>query len=100
MGFIKNVFSRNGVSRLSKLPSGSFAVDRDGRLVVTTLPGSFPEAQMKEIGQRVLAFFRGAEIAQVPVQELNVYYSSLKVTARNLRGGAIVFLSPQTLPKN
>lgn len=99
MGFIKNIISRNGGAKLCKLPSGSFAVDRDGRLVVSTLPGGFPEAQMKDIGQRVLAFFRGAEIAQVPVQELNVYYSSLKVTARNLRGGAIVFLSPQTLPK-
>jgi hypothetical protein len=100
MGFIKNVFSRNGVSKLSKLPSGSFAVDREGHVVVSTLPGTFPETQMKDIGQRVLAFFRGAENAQVPVQEVNVYYSSLKVTARNLRGGAIVFLSPQTLPKN
>jgi hypothetical protein len=100
MGFLKNVFSRNGANRLNKLPSGSFAVDRDGHLVVSTLPGNFPEMEMRDIGQRVLAFFRGAEIAQVPVQELNIYYSSLKITARNLRGGAIVFLSPQTLPKN
>ena len=55
---------------------------------------------MQEIGARVLAFFRGAQRAQMPLQELNVYYPTLKVTARSLRGGALIFLSPQTLPKN
>jgi hypothetical protein len=100
MGVLKNIFSRNGASRLAKLPSGSFSLDANGRTIVSTLPSSFSEAQMREIGARVLAFFRNANRAQVPVQELNIYYPSLKVTARNLRGGAIIFLSPQTLPKN
>lgn len=100
MGVLKKLFSRNGSLRLDKLPSGAFALDRDGHLIVSTLPGTFPEAQMRDIGERVLAFFRGAQLAQVPVHELNLYYSNLKVTARNLRGGALVFLSPQTLPKN
>lgn len=94
------MFRRNGASRLGKLPSGSFALDADGRMIVSTLPSAFPDTQMREIGARVLAFFRSANRAQVSVQELNIYYPSLKVTARNLRGGAIIFLSPQTLPKN
>jgi hypothetical protein len=100
MAVLKNIFSKASRSRLDKLPSGAFALDRDGHLIVSTLPRNFPEAQMREIGQRVLEFFRGAQTAQVPMQELNVYYPSLKITARNLRGGAIIFLSPQSLPKN
>jgi len=70
------------------------------KIVVSTLPQSFPEAQMREIGERVMAFFNGAQEAQMPQQELNVYYPTLKVTARFLRGGALIFLSPQSLPKN
>jgi hypothetical protein len=85
---------------LSKLPSGAFALDRTGRIVVSTLPQSFPESQMRDIGERVLEFFRNAEDAQMPLHEINVYYPSLRVTARSLRGGALIFLLPQTLPKN
>lgn len=97
---MKNFFQRQTHKLSGKLPSGAFALDRDGRVVVSTLPQSFPAAQMREIGERVLAFFRGAQQAQMPLHELNVYYPSLKVTARCLRGGALIFLSPQTLPKN
>lgn len=85
---------------MGKLPSGAFAMDRDGKVVTSTLPQSFPESQMREIADRVVAFFRGAQNAQMPLHELNVYYPSLKITARNLRGGALIFLSPQTLPKS
>lgn len=95
------LFKRRKTNRwLDKLPSGSFAIDREGKVVSSTLPQSFPEPQMREIGERVLNFFRGAQSAQLPLQELNVYYPSLKVTARSLRGGALIFLLPQTLPKN
>ena len=97
---MKNLFKRKPTRWMTKLPSGAFAMDQDGKIVSSTLPTSFPEPEMREIGQRVLAFFRGAQNAQMPLQELNVYYPSLKVTARNLRGGALIFLLPQTLPKN
>jgi hypothetical protein len=100
MGSMKSLFKRKGSNRLGKLPSGAFALDHNGKIVVSTLPQSFPEAEMRDIGERVLAFFRGAQDAQMPLHELNVYYPSLKLTARNLRGGALIFLLPQTLPKN
>jgi hypothetical protein len=100
MGRMKNLFRRKFTGQPTRLPSGAFALDRDGRVVVSTLPRTFPAADMKEIGTRVLAFFRGAQQAQMPLHELNVYYPTLKVTARCLRGGALIFLSPQTLPKN
>jgi len=100
MGFVRKLFRRAANGKLPKLPSGAFTLDRDGRVVVSTLPQGFSETQMREIGDQVLAFFRGAEHAQIPLHELNVYYPSLKVTARSLRGGAIVYLLPQNLPKN
>jgi len=95
-----NFFKRRHNLKLTKVPSGAFALDRDGKVVVSTLPQSFSHTHMREIGEPVLAFFRRAQEAQMPQQELNVYYPSLKVTARNLRGGALIFLSPQTLSKS
>jgi len=71
-------------------------MDRHGRLVVATLPSSFPPALLDEIGRLVLRAFREAQAIQLPLAELNVHFGSLKLSARELRGGAIVFLSPIT----
>ncbi len=79
-----------------RLPFGTFTVDRDGRVVISTLPSTFPLALVREVGQHVTATFREAQKADIPLSELVIRYSSLKITARELRGGAIVFLSPQT----
>jgi hypothetical protein len=100
MVIMKGFFKRKSSLRIGKLPSGAFSLDDNGKIVSSTLPQWFPEAEMRNIGNRVLSFFRGANEAQMPVQELTVYYPSLKVTARNLRGGALIFLLPQSLPKN
>lgn len=97
---MKRLFRRKFTGKPAKLASGAFALDRDGQIVVSTMPGNFPQSDMREIGSRVLAFFNNAQRAQMPLQELNVYYPTLKVTARSLRGGALIFLSPQTLPKS
>ena len=97
---MRNIFKRRFTGRVSKLPSGVFALDHTGQIVTSTLPQNFPQHELREIGARVLAFFRGAQRAQMPLQELNVYYPTVKVTARFIRGGALIFLSPQTLPKN
>jgi hypothetical protein len=94
---MKGFFSRKTNGKLEKLPSGAFALDESGRIVSSTLPKSFPEAQMRDIGECVMEFFKGARNAQIPLQEVNVYYPSLRVTARSLRGGALIFLLPQTL---
>lgn len=77
------------------LPSGSFTLNRDGRIMTSTLPQSFPEAQALEIGEVVLASFRRAEKAQMPLCEIIVNFAALRMQARELRGGAIVYLVPQ-----
>jgi len=97
MGFL-NLFSSKPIpAALLRLPSGSFTLDRSGRVVVTTLPSGFPADLVTEIGDRILSTFRDAQAAQLPLDELVVYYPALKITARELRGGAIVYLAPQTL---
>ena len=52
-------------------------------------------ALMKDIAREVLEAFRSAESAQLPLFELVMNYPSLRITARDLRGGAIVFLAPR-----
>ncbi len=78
------------------LPSGSFTVDRDGVVLMGTLPSSFPEELVDDIAHQALQAFREAGAAQLPLSELIIHYPSLKITARELRGGAIIFLSPKT----
>ncbi len=92
MGLL-NLFSKSAPTLL-RLPSGSFTVDRQGRVLVGTLPASFPPDLIDDIAQQVLATFRGALAAQLPLEQLAIHYSSLAITARELRGGAIIYLSP------
>ena len=93
MGFL-NLFSKPAPAVLLQLPTGSFTVDRSGEVVVATLPSSFPRALVQQIGSAVVDTFREAQAAQLPLAELVINYPSFKITARELRGGAIVYLSP------
>jgi hypothetical protein len=81
---------------LLRLPSGSFTIDRKGTVLVSTVSSSFPAELLDQISRRVLTTFQEATAAQLPLSQIVVEYPSLKITARELRGGAIVFLSPRT----
>jgi len=94
MGML-NLFSKSAPT-LMGLPSGSFTLDRDGSMLVSTLPSSFPADLVADIGREVLEVFRDAADAQLPLSGLIISYASLKITARELRGGALIFLSPRT----
>lgn len=93
MGLL-NFFAKPAPTLL-RLPSGSFTVDREGKVLMGTLPSSFPAALVTEIGQQVRAAFSDATAAQLPLAEMVIHYPSLKIAARELRGGAIIFLSPK-----
>jgi hypothetical protein len=80
---------------LLRLPSGSFTVDREGSVLTRTLPSSFPDDLVQDIAQQVRTAFGEATKAQLPLTELVINYPSLRISARELRGGAIVFLSPK-----
>lgn len=99
MGLLNFLSKPNGNSRLVHLPAGSFTMDRDGKIMTSTLPQSFPAARIQEIGQQVIASFGAARQAQMPLAEIVIHFSALKILARELRGGAIIFLMPQSLNK-
>ena len=96
MGFL-NLFSRTTTLNLVRLPNGSFTVDPNGNVLASTLPNTFPLAVAQAIGKQVLQAFQSAQAAQLPLREFVAEYSSLKLTARALRGGALIFLVPQGL---
>jgi len=97
MGILKPFSRSQKPLRPERLPSGSFSVHRGGDLVGSTLPSSFPDAAVREIGRVVLATFHRAQEANTPLTELYIHYSGLTITAREMRGGALVFLNPATL---
>ena len=92
MGRVNKKSSR---SELQRLPSGSFTVDALGQVVSSTVPQSVPAALVHEIGQSVVAVFEGARKANLAFSEMVVHYATFKITAREMRGGAIIFLSPK-----
>ena len=91
MGFLSSWFTT--AKPLLQLHSGSFSMDRTGRILANTLPSSFPRNLVETIGQCVALTFKEAQAAQLPLEELIIHYPGLKVTAREMRGGAMVFLS-------
>jgi len=96
MGLL-NFLSKSDRPKLVHLPSGSFTIDREGKIMTSTLPQSFSAARMQEIGQPVIASFQAAKVAQMPLAEVIIHFAALKILARELRGGAIIFLMPQCL---
>jgi hypothetical protein len=97
MGFLSFFTKSKSVETdLMRLPSGSFTVDRNGRLLVSTLPQTFPPGTAREIADLVIATFQSAQEAQMPLAEFTVDYAALKLTARELKGGAIIFFNPRT----
>ncbi len=96
MGFLKRLFRFRSRAAVQQLPSGSIAVDRDGNVVTSTVSSSYSRDMLQAIGRDVLALFREAREAQTPLAEVTINFVSLRITARELRGGAVIFLFPQT----
>ena len=95
MGLL-NLFSKPHPAHLMRLPSGSFTMDRNGQIIVTTLPSSFPREVLNDMGHSVLETFAEARKAGLYLDKLVLQFGSLKISARDLSGGAIVFFSPIT----
>ena len=96
MGFLKKLFRIRPRAAVQQLPSGSIAVDRDGNVVTSTVSSAYSRDLLRAIGRDVLALFHEAREAQMPLAEVNIQFVSLRITARELRGGAVIFLFPQT----
>ncbi len=96
MGFLKKLFRFRSRAVVQQLPSGSIAVDREGNVVTSTVSSAYSRDLLRAIGRDVLALFHEAREAQIPLAEVNIHFVSLHITARELRGGAVIFLFPQT----
>ena len=94
MGLLDFFSSKKDAPTIDRLPSGSFTVDRDGKILTSTLPQGFAEASVREIGRVVVEAMVSAREANLPVTELVIHYSGLKITAKEQRGGAMIFLAP------
>jgi hypothetical protein len=94
MGILKKIFGANAA--VQQLPTGTITVDRNGHIVTSTVSSAFPKNLLQGIGRDVLELFREARVAQMPLAEVSLHFGSLRITARELRGGAIIFLFPQT----
>jgi len=97
MGLL-SFFSKSAeTTLLVRLPAGSFTVDKAGRVLVSTLPSSFPEKLVLDIAMQVQDAFREAQTAQIDICEIIIHFPTLKIIARELRGGALIFLVPINL---
>jgi len=94
MGFLKRLFG--GHASVQQLPAGTVTVDKQGHIVTSTVSATYPQTLLQLIGRDVLDLFREARAAQMPLSEIGLHYGSLRITARELRGGAIIFMFPQT----
>jgi hypothetical protein len=94
MGFLKKLFGSRAA--IQQLPTGSITMDRDGQIVTSTVSSMYPRASLQAIGRDVLRLFREARSAEIPLTELDIHFASLRITARELRGGTLIFIFPQT----
>ncbi len=93
MGLL-NLFSRSSPT-LQPLPSGTLTVDRNAKILASTVSSRCSRDLLEEVGRQVVRLFRQAHAAQIPLNELQLHFASFQLTARELRGGAIIFLSPK-----
>jgi hypothetical protein len=93
MGFLKWFSSPRPT--VHNLPSGSFTVDRHGNVMSATVGTGFPASLLHEIAGEILSVFKEARSAQMPMAEVSLDFASLQVSARDMQGGAIIFLSPK-----
>jgi hypothetical protein len=93
---ILNFFSKPEAV-LQALPRGSFTVDTAGNILVSTLPQSISGETVRDIARVVLGAFQTSRQTSLIAREIIIRYANLKLTARELQGGAIIFLSPQNI---
>lgn len=95
MGLLDLFKSKPPAEAPPALPSGSFTVDRSGEILTSTVPSSFPAPHLKKIAAVVLRSFQNSQNADLLFSEFSVNFGSITVKAREMRGGAIIFLSPR-----
>jgi hypothetical protein len=89
------IFSKAKPVGPARFPRGSFTVSAAGQIVVSTLPSNFPRERMLDIGNVVLTTLNSARELGTPFAELAADFAGVEIRARDLSGGAIIFVTPQ-----
>ncbi|MGO8766355.1 MAG: hypothetical protein ACLQSR_14610 [Limisphaerales bacterium] len=95
MGILSRLFGSRPV--IHSLPAGSLTVSRKGEVLTSTVSSAYPKPMLVEIAREVLRQFQEARQAQLSLGELTLHFASLRITAREIQGGAVIFLSPQNV---
>jgi hypothetical protein len=90
-----NPFSKPKAIGPAHFPRGSYTISSAGKIVVSTLPSSFSRERMLEIGKVILSTLASAREMGTPFTELAADFAGLEIRARDLSGGAIIFVTPQ-----
>ncbi|HEX4122113.1 MAG TPA: hypothetical protein VH619_15950 [Verrucomicrobiae bacterium] len=91
------ILIKNSKAEVKRLPTGTFTVDSQGQVISSTVPQGVSPTLINEIGRQVVASFGAAREAGMGISELAVQYAAFRIVAREMRGGAIIFLSPKVL---
>jgi hypothetical protein len=94
MGLL-NIFKSTKAGDVPPLPTGSYTVDRDGKVVTRTISSAVAAETLEKISEQVLQTFRDAKEANMLLNEFSISMGAMNIKARELRGGAIIFLSPR-----
>ena len=90
-----NLLTKSQAVGPARFPHGSYTVSSSGSVVVSTLPGSFPRERMEAIAKVILSALASARELGTPLNELAADFAGLEIRARDLSGGAIIFVTPQ-----
>ena len=94
MGLL-NLFKSSKAGERSPLPSGSYTVDRDGKVVTRTIASSVSSQALELLSAQVLQTFREAKQADLNIAEFTINTGVMNIKARELRGGAMIFIAPR-----
>ena len=70
-------------------------MDRDGKVVTSTISSAVAGETLEQISAQVLQTFRDAKLAEMNMTEFSITMGAMNIKARELRGGAIIFVSPR-----
>lgn len=93
MGLL-NLFGKKKPIHLAELKQGSFTVDAQGNILASTLPSNFPQDYINAIAQNMLSLMRESRSTGIITREVTLYFSALKITAKELHGGALIHIIP------
>jgi hypothetical protein len=68
-------------------------VDREGKVVTSTVSSTVAGQTLEQISAQVLQTFKDAKQAELNMTEFSITMGAMNIKARELRGGAIIFLS-------